>query len=206
MRRYNTSSYDTTPVRAETRVVQELSTTEPITLDEAKNYLRIGTTASDGTVSVTSDDALVTDFITAARRYAEKYLNTDLITKEREVYYNKIEQPISLYFGPLILTRNTEGVLTNFTVTRDNRDGTTTTLVENTDYFLDGLTDPVIDFDGNYAERITINYTTAGNTGDEINAGIKALVYKYYYNDNSPQSNWKPFLAPFRRFKFYGIA
>lgn len=47
-----------------------VSTTEPVTLAEAKLYLRINTTA---------EDSLVTDLITASREHAEHYLKRSIV-------------------------------------------------------------------------------------------------------------------------------
>lgn len=48
--------------------------TEPVSLSEAKNFLRIDS-------DITQDDALLTMLIAAARRYAESYLGRSLITQ-----------------------------------------------------------------------------------------------------------------------------
>lgn len=48
------------------------SDTEPVTVTEAKNYMR---------VDVTDDDTLIGELITAARQQLEKYLNISLIER-----------------------------------------------------------------------------------------------------------------------------
>lgn len=51
---------------------------EPITLDEARNYLRVNQTA---------DDALIGDMISTARRYAENYISRVFLTQTLDIGY-----------------------------------------------------------------------------------------------------------------------
>lgn len=52
-----------------------MPTTEPVTLAEAKTQLR---------VEFDEDDALISGYITAAREWAEGFLNVPLVAKEGE--------------------------------------------------------------------------------------------------------------------------
>ena len=186
---------NTTQTSTVVRVVNEIGTDELVTLDEAKRYLRL-----DNNI----DDDLVTGFILAARKYAEKYLNKDILSREREVYYNYLDTSlINLYQAPVTLTRNDDGDLTNFTITVET-DDEVQTLVEGDDFIIHGEGDIKIELDSP-KYRLTINYTTSGLDDDEIKFGMLALIYKYYYNDGGPNANWKPFLSPFRSFGYYGV-
>lgn len=188
---------NTTPISSDVRVISVTDTTEPVTLAEAKNYLRIS-------IGSTADDTLITGFISAARAYAEKYLAQDILPRNREVHYNFITDPINLYYAPLNLNRDNDGALTNFSVVVSSR-GVSRTLIEDEDFELLGIEDPKINIILGIGEDAMITYSTKGGSSPEIKAGILALVYKYYYNDGSPQANWKPFLSPFRRFAYYGV-
>lgn len=58
-------------------VLYAAPTSEPITIEEAREHLR---------VDITDDDVLISSLITAAREYCEKYQNRALITQTRELY------------------------------------------------------------------------------------------------------------------------
>lgn len=57
---------------------------EPITLSEAKNYLKVES-------SYTDDDSLITAIITSVRQYIETYLSTKLITQTIEEKFDYID-------------------------------------------------------------------------------------------------------------------
>ena len=57
---------------------------EPITLSEAKNYLKVED-------SYTDDDTLITAIITSVRQYIERYLSTALITQTIEEKWDYID-------------------------------------------------------------------------------------------------------------------
>lgn len=61
------------------------ATLEPITLDDAKGYLRID-------LSDTASDTLVTSLIRAARRHCEKYTNLAFINQTWELWRNSFPQ------------------------------------------------------------------------------------------------------------------
>ena len=61
------------------------ATTEPITLQQAKNWLRL---------DHTDDDARITSLITTARQRAEKYLRRDILPKNREVFWTVLTDVI----------------------------------------------------------------------------------------------------------------
>lgn len=79
----------TLPAHATQRITPPAS--EPVTLAEAKNYLR---------VEHTTDDALIALMITAARESAEAYLGTSFITQRWKVTLEyKLPERITLRYG-----------------------------------------------------------------------------------------------------------
>ena len=152
--------------------------TEPVTLDEAKNWLRIDTTA---------DDTLITNLIISARRKAERYLNRDIVAKQREAYWTYVDEDINLPY-------TTNGV------TSVSVDGNALTL--NTDYEVLGLDNPKIRILNNPVEKVQINYTTANFSNSEIEIGILMLIEESYHGH---KTMWKSILSPFKVFGYYGV-
>lgn len=66
--------------------------TEPVTLAEAKNHLRVDS-------DITQDDMLITMLIGAARRYAEMYCNRSFITQQWRLVLDSFPGP-SMYGVP----------------------------------------------------------------------------------------------------------
>ena len=58
------------------------SGSEPITSEYVKNYLR---------VDFSTDDAIISSLITAARQLVEKYIEQALITKNFKCFYSEFE-------------------------------------------------------------------------------------------------------------------
>lgn len=187
------------------RIVQTTGTTEPITLDEVKNYLRLDNTA---------DDTLITAMITNARLQAEKYLNSDILAKDREMFLTSIDEPFNLPYAPLNLQRDGDGVLTNFTVTVDG-----VVQTEGVGFELLGLDNPRIRLNTNIeafgrggnrgdfspAQRVNITYSTLGLDNAMINQGLLALCAWLYYGRTAKMgTNWKSWLSPFKTWGYYG--
>ena len=167
---------------ADVRIVRETGTTEPVTIEEAKNYLRINNT---------QDDALITSMIKSARRDAERYLNSDIVAKERVVYYDVLTNEINLYFAPV-------ASIDSITI-----DGTA---VPTTDYEQNGLDNPKISLNNTRAEKVEITYTTLGRDFDDVKIGILALIaWKYYGRDAEMSNNWKAWLSPYKIYGYYGV-
>ena len=178
---------DTQVPRADIRVVRETSTTEPVTLAEARNYLRI---------TNTQDDDLVASMITSARRQAEEYINSDIVPKERIYYLTKLTEGINLPYAPI-------ASVDSFTI-----DGTAQTVNEG--YEILGLDNPVISLNGSMygeqAQKVEITYTTAGITSNDIKIGILALIaWMYHGRDAKMSTNYKSWLSPFKTVGYYGI-
>lgn len=66
--------------------------TEPVTLQEAKDHLRI---------SGSSEDTLITNLIYAARVQVENYLNRALITQTWDVFYDEWKNEMLLPYPPV---------------------------------------------------------------------------------------------------------
>lgn len=67
--------------------------TEPITLDETKEFLNM--------LGITDDDALITTFMESARGYAEKYTNRQLVTATYELYSSEFIQDLTMPKNPI---------------------------------------------------------------------------------------------------------
>lgn len=103
------------------KVITPVST-EPITLAEAKAHVRAGTS--------TTEDALITALISAAREYCENYTSRALATQTLEMYLDRFPcaYEIELLRPPLQSVTS---------VTYTDSAGTTTTMTANTDYIVD---------------------------------------------------------------------
>ncbi|MDB2415491.1 head-tail connector protein [Rickettsiales bacterium] len=85
--------------------IQTAPASEPITLTEAKNYLRV-----DGS----DDDTYITNLIVATRQVAEKYMHNSLITQTWKMSFDQYAPTnVNLQMGPVqsissvkIITRN----------------------------------------------------------------------------------------------------
>ena len=195
---YGGGFINTDPIQAIPSIVSVVAGQgEPVTLAEAKRYLRIENNDRD--------DAQVQSFINTSITRAEKYLNSDILAKNRELVFNRLESdPFSLLFAPLNLERDADGALTNFTISVT--DGDTDTVLEEGDGWdlLGGGNDPLIRFDYQ-AYDVKIEYVTSGLPFDEYKAGLLAMIYQTYYNDGSEQGKWQKFFSPLRRVKYMGI-
>lgn len=163
------------------RIIQTLGTTEPVLLDETKNYLR---------VTDDSDDALITQMIVNARLQAEKFINSDIRAKERKIYLTCIEDEINLPYAPVtsVASVTVDGVA----------------LGEDA-YELLGLDNPVLRLANLPAQKVEITYTTIGIDNESIRQGVFALAAWLYYGRTAKMAtNWKSWLSPFKIFGYYG--
>lgn len=154
--------------------------TEPVTLAEVKNRLRI-------TVD-TADDALLTSQITAAREIAEAYLMRDIVAKERVQF---IKQDIAqtgefeLYYAPIaaVATVKIEGVAQT----------------ENEGFELIGLSDnPCVKLNNPFAREIEITYSTIGLNNGIIKQGILAII-ESLYECGEAGMGYRSILAPLKK-------
>lgn len=93
------------------KVVSQIGV-EPISLDEAKQYLR---------VDFADDDTLITSLIKTAREYCEQILNASLVEKRYEYYLDKfpLENYIKIPKPPLtavesVTIKDSEGIENSF--------------------------------------------------------------------------------------------
>lgn len=165
------------------RIISTIGTTEPVTLAEVKNYLRLNNT---------QDDDLINDIIVNARMRAERYINSDIVSKQRQVYLPAVNEPIQLPYAPIT------------SVDTVNINGTAQTVNEG--YFARGLEDnPRIEFNVGGADRVDITYTTSGLDASLVKQGVLALCAELYYGRTEVyKTNWRSFLSPFKIFSYYG--
>lgn len=165
------------------KIITTIGTTEPVTLEEVKNYLRI---------TNSRDDAFIESIIPNARIRAERYLNSDIVSKQRREYFDCITEPINLRYSPIS------------TVDTVLIEGETMTV--DTDYTVEGLDNPLFKLEQASADKVTITYTTAGIDAQLVKPGILALVAELYHSRTEKVStNWRSFLSPFKVFGYYGV-
>ncbi len=128
---------------------------EPVTLAEAKLYLRVDNTA---------DDTLIGDMIVAARMAAEHFLRRSLVTQAWKVSYDDyVDVCTPLPMGPVTAITAVESVA---------RDGSTQT-VATTAYTLNAAQDAV-NFDFIVIGfRVDITYATGYGSASAVPAPIK---------------------------------
>lgn len=159
------------------RVVSVITQDEPVTLLEAKNYLRI---------DHTEDDDLITDMITQGRILAETCISKDILSKERELFTALVDRDIALPYAPI---NTTVDIVVEFTGV----------VVDENNYELLGLDEPFVRLFGPTAD-VTIKYTTQGIT-EGVKLGILAAI-AYQYNQvveldaGMINTNYETLLAP----------
>lgn len=162
-------------------VTDSRSNTDIVSLSEVKNYLR---------VTNTQDDTEIQDMIDNSIDAIERYLEQDILAKDRRMYLASVDDAFQLYYAPI--TTVTE-------VTVDGRELTSN------DYELNGIEDPLVDLMGR-SEKVNIRYNTKGITDlSKLKQGIKARVAWLYFGRSAEMStNWKAFLSPYKRSAYYG--
>ena len=157
-----------------------------VSLDEAKNYIRVTVDAED--------DALITSQISAAIEVAEAYLSRDILSK-------RIQQTeVISRTGDVCLYRAPIAAVTGVEV--DNE-----TLTIGTGYELIGATDnptvrlsQAINFADDVPEgpyrNIVIDYTTAGLNNAVIKQGVLSVILGMY--DAEMSDNYMSILAPYK--------
>lgn len=166
------------------RVISEVTSTvdgqqvvvEPVTLAEAKNYLRV-------TVD-TVDDALITEMIKAARAIAENYISRDIIQRQREMYVDyQPDYQLELLNSPIASVDSV--VIMGVTQT------------EGTGYQLIGISDdPILEFNELGIRELSVTFTTAGMLNDpSIKQGILSILHGLYDNGTAGDM-YKSILAP----------
>lgn len=170
--------------------------TEPLTLQEAKDYLRV--TSND-------DDNFITALIVSARQMAEKYCNTAFITQTITEYYNGF--PPSINQAYLLLTvGNVQSV--TFVKYKDGNGDTQTlsTSLYVSDIYnypariglSDGSTYPTT---RNELNVVWIEYTAgfgsnASDVPDLIKQAMYLIIGDMYENRADMNKGWKAQLLP----------
>lgn len=176
---YETKTYgnkwEQSPIQVDCQVVS-VTGTEPVTVADAKEW---------GLIDTSADDTVIGYMIKSVREALENYISRDIIAKERKYYIEQAVQPIALPFSPIAL-------ISSVTYTRD-----ATALVLNTDYYVDGLQNKVIDFSSYPKNYVTITYTTSGITDQSVKDSVKAC-FEYLYNSRGlvMMDNFKGFEIP----------
>lgn len=161
-------------------IVTEQPDSEPVLLADAKVHLEYTGTAKN---------AYITSLITTARRLCEAYTGLSFVTQERRIKLDKFpcsKLYIEVPYGPV-------QSITSFTYSND--DGTTTTLVEGTNFEVDTHSRIArlypIDSDGeldswptdvkNVPHAITIEYQAGYDdvSGETTPEQIKQAIYMY---------------------------
>jgi len=165
------------------QIISTIGITEPVTLVEVKNYLRI---------TNTRDDDYINSIIPNARIRAERYLNSDIVSKQRREYFAEICEPINFRYSPIS------------TVDSVTIDGVT--MIVDTDYTVEGLDNPLFKLEQSSASKVAITYTTSGLDSSLVKPGILALVAELYHSRTEKvTTNWRSFLSPFKVFGYYGV-
>ena len=165
------------------QIISTIGVTEPVTLLEVKNYLRI---------TNNRDDDYINSIIPNARIRAERYLNSDIVSKQRREYFANISEAINLRYSPIA---SVDSVLI---------DGETMTV--DTDYTVEGLDNPLFKLEQGSADKVTNTYTTSGIDASLIKPGVLALVAELYHSRTEKVStNWRSFLSPFKVFGYHGV-
>jgi hypothetical protein len=126
-----------------------------ISRTDAKNYIRIDTTA---------DDLLIDLMIEAAHTAAENYMSRDIIAKERTYYLDfSTSGFIDVPFGPVasVDAVTVKGVAVSFSVF--------------------GLGDPMVEIEP-AAVNIKIDFTTEGMSDGLLKQALLMMVSTYYDN------------------------
>lgn len=126
-----------------------------ISRTEAKNYIRIDTTA---------DDTLIDLMIQGAHTAAENYMSRDIIAKDRTYYLDySTDGYIDVPFGPVASVNS---------VTVKNIEATFTVY---------GLEDPIVEISPS-GTNIKIDFTTAGMSDGILKQALLMMVSTYYDN------------------------
>lgn len=128
---------------------------EPVTLTEAKTYLRVDAAA---------EDVLIADLITAARMTAEDWMKRSLISQSWKLAYDDcLEECVSLPMGPVSAVTS---------VTAVNRDGGTLAISADGYYLSADKTQLMLDSPV-FAFRVEVIYATGYGNAAAVPRPIK---------------------------------
>lgn len=162
---------------------------EPITLAEAKNYLRID--SSD-------DDSLISTLITAVRMNAEQYIRRALITQSVTLAYDD--------YAPSIIPLAMPPAQSITSITVYDADDNAT-IIANSEYRLSANKEQIFIDNAIFAERVEIIYITGyGDNATDVPAAIRqgmlihlAELYDQRASDSQIPASVKTLYNPFRR-------
>lgn len=154
-------------------------TLEPVSLEEAKDVLR---------VTNVEDDGRINNLIKTAREWAEHYCDIYIMTQTLEIAYDR--------WPSTIIDLNLSPIASITSVKYDDTSSPTTeqTLVVNTDYYADTTTDggrvgaitgwpsTAVKFNP-IRIRVVAGYTDQASVPERIKDGIKSYIVYLYDND-----------------------
>jgi uncharacterized phiE125 gp8 family phage protein len=154
-------------------------TTEPITLQEAKDHLR---------VDFSDDDTLITSLITSARKYCEYHTNRVFITQTWRQNCDFFTNPIQLSVNPVISVTSLkyfDSANTQQTIT-DNVDNYQNDLNSDVAAIYEGLVNAFPSVSSNKINPIEIitvcGYGDADDVPEDIKSAIKLMIGWLYEN------------------------
>jgi uncharacterized phiE125 gp8 family phage protein len=147
--------------------------TEPVTLDELKQYLRI---------DHADDDAEVSALGVAAREFVETYTGLALPVQTWELTAR--DWPACV----IVLPKPPLQVVVS--IKHRTAAGAVVTLAANTDYIADlagGTVEPVTSWPrvGDYPDAVQVRFTAGGSTPESLKLAIKSLA-AHWYDNRSP--------------------
>lgn len=128
---------------------------EIITTTDVKNFVRIDTSA---------DDSLIAEMIKEARIFAENFISSDIVAKNRTLYISQVLERIEMPFSPI-------ASISSITV-----NGTTAT------YKAYGIDNEFIELNELPAKEVKITYVTAGQSDGLLKQALLQLVSTMYDN------------------------
>jgi len=129
---------------------------ELITVQEAKDYIRVDTSA---------DDNIISAMIVQSRIWAENFISKDIVPKNRTYYLRYVDDRFDLPFAPV-------DSVSTITI-----DGTATT-----DYELYGVDDSIVALNSLPSKEIKVTYITSGINNNLIKQAMLQLVSTFYDN------------------------
>lgn len=158
-------------------ITESATGSEPVSVSEAKAW---------GLIDTDADDTIIGFMITSVRQALEQMISRDIIAKDRTYYIEYYDQAnIVLPFAPI-------NAVTSVTYGQDD-----TALTVNSDYYVRGVKDKVVELVVYPKEYIKVNYSTVGLISQNVKDAIKA-TFEYLYDSRGLVSldNFKGFEIP----------
>ena len=158
-------------------VVENVTGTDPVTVEEAKTW---------GLIDTSAEDTLIGEMITTVRQTLETYISRDIVSRDREYYIEYVDgATIELPFAPIDSVTS---------ITHGNDD---TALTVNSDYYVRGVSDKRIELTSYPKYYVKIKYVTLGLSDQSVKDAIRA-TFEYLYDSRGlvSQDNFKGFAIP----------